>query len=234
VSHRSTLRLAHLALSAVALTLMIAPAARADDQPPPPMPAHGGSALPPGHPSLGMPPQGMPGMPGMEPAPATAPVADAEGRFHARGLTVALPAGWTSETPSSGMRLLQASIPGAKGAAQLVVFNFGPGQGGDAESNIARWISQVDTAPGTTPERQSFSVTSPKGPFDVSTVSVPGTLKPTGMGTGGQEPQPNGRLLGAVVSGTGGPWFFKITGPDETVKAGRDGFVAMLKGLRPD
>jgi hypothetical protein len=43
---------------------------------------------------------------------------------------------------------------------------------------------------------------------------------------------PGQRLLAAVVEGTGGPWFFKLTGPDATVQAARDPFLAMIKASR--
>jgi hypothetical protein len=44
--------------------------------------------------------------------------------------------------------------------------------------------------------------------------------------------RPNYRLLGAVVEGPLGPWFFKATGPDETLSAERSTFLAMLRTMR--
>jgi hypothetical protein len=52
------------------------------------------------------------------------------------------------------------------------------------------------------------------------------------MSGGPAEAQPNSRLLGAVVEGPGGPWFFKATGPSATLGAQRDAFLAMLESLR--
>jgi hypothetical protein len=52
------------------------------------------------------------------------------------------------------------------------------------------------------------------------------------MGMGSSSPQPGFRLLGAVVEGPGGPWFFKATGPDATLGPQKDAFVAMLKSVR--
>lgn len=212
----------------------------AEDQAPPapPMPAHGGmGSMPPGHPPMGGggvgAPMGGMGMGGsMTPPVAAKP--DAEGLIHAAGLKFALPAGWTSETPSSGMRIVQASIPGDKGKAELVVFHFGTGQGGDAQSNLDRWVSQVESPEGTKPERDSFDVKAGDATYKVSTVTVPGTLKAGGMGIGMKEAQTNARLLGAVIEGQGGPWFFKATGPDATVKDAQPAFVKMLKALRPE
>ena len=159
---------------------------------------------------------------------------DADGLIHAAGIKFALPSGWTSEMPSSGMRIVQASIPGDKGKAELVVFHFGTGQGGDAQSNLDRWVAQVESPEGTKPERDTFDVKAGDETYKVSTVTVPGTLKAGGMGIGVKEAQTNARLLGAVIEGKRGPWFFKTTGPDATVKDAQPAFVKMLKGLRPE
>ncbi len=139
-----------------------------------------------------------------------------------------LPAGWQSE-PASGMRLAQAAIPGPGGAGQLAVFYFGPGSGGDVESNIQRWVGQMEPEQGAEPTRQSFET---ENGFRITWVDVTGTLLPSTMGSGPTTPQPNSRLLGAVVEGPGGPWFFKATGPKDTMAAEREHFLAMLRSVR--
>ena len=156
-------------------------------------------------------------------APPAAPAAG-EGS----DLEFALPAGWQSE-PASGMRLAQASIPGPGGPGQLAVFYFGPGGGGDVESNIQRWVGQMEPEQGVEPARQSFETANG---FRVSWVDVTGTLLPSTMGTGPTSPQPNSRLLGAVVEGPGGPWFFKATGPKDTMAAEQEDFLEMLRSVR--
>lgn len=139
-----------------------------------------------------------------------------------------LPAGWEQEPPSSSMRVAQARIAGAAGAAQLAVFHFGEGKGGGADENIRRWISQIDFAPTSSTGREQFDV---RG-FLVTWVDFEGTLKPAPMSGGPTEAQPDARLLGAVVEGPGGPWFFKATGPSATLAPQRDAFLAMLESLR--
>jgi hypothetical protein len=136
-----------------------------------------------------------------------------------------LPKGWERQTPSSSMRLAQAAIPGPGGPGDFAVFFFGTGGGGSAEANIERWIGQMESKDH--PQSQTFEANG----FKVTWVEVQGTLQPTGMGSGPTTPQPNSRLLGAVVEGAGGPWFFKATGPDKTLAAERDHFLAMLKGV---
>jgi hypothetical protein len=144
------------------------------------------------------------------------------------GLGFDLPAGWQSETPANNMRLAQASIPGEGGAGNLAVFFFGPGGGGGVEDNLQRWISQMEVAPGIQPERGTLEANG----FRITWVDVKGTLLPSSMGMGPSTPQPGSRLLGAVVEGEGGPWFFKATGPEATMAAQRDAFFTMLRSVR--
>ena len=57
------------------------------------------------------------------------------------GLKSRTPGTWI-EVPSKGMRYKQFRLPAAggdKGEAELIIFYFGPGQGGGAEENIKRW-----------------------------------------------------------------------------------------------
>src|SRR5215218_7412143 len=82
---------------------------------------------------------------------AVAPGGGAPSEEEGGGIDFDLPSGWQAETPSSGMRLAQATIPGASGPGQLAVFFFGPGGGGGVEANIQRWIDQMEPAPGASP-----------------------------------------------------------------------------------
>lgn len=140
-----------------------------------------------------------------------------------------LPDGWRSEAPTSAMRLAQAAIPGEGGEGQLLVFHFGPGGGGGTEANIQRWIEQVQQEPGSEPRREEFEVDG----YQVILVDVKGTLQPSTMVSGPSSPQPDQRLLGAVVEGPGGPWFFKATGPQATLDGEAEAFRAMLESIRP-
>lgn len=139
-----------------------------------------------------------------------------------------LPASWQREQPSSAMRLAQAVLPGESGPGELAVFHFGAGQGGSVESNFERWLGQVERAAGSQPERGEFAA----GDFQVHWIDARGTLLPSTMGSGPSSPQSGFRLLGAVVEGEGGPWFFKITGPEATLGHEREAFLAMLHAVR--
>jgi hypothetical protein len=145
------------------------------------------------------------------------------------GIDFDLPADWQSQAPDSQMRLAQAAIPGPGGPGQLAVFFFGPGGGGPVGDNIQRWIDQMEPPKGSNPKPETFQT--PKG-FKVTWIDVAGTLKPSSMGMGPAKEQPGSRLLGAVVEGPGGPWFFKVTGPDSTLAGQRNAFLTMLKSVR--
>jgi hypothetical protein len=127
------------------------------------------------------------------------------------------------------MRLAEAEIPGGDGPALLTVFFFGPGGGGRTEANLQRWAGQIEPDAGEAPVSDSFEING----YTVSTIAVEGTLLPSRMGGGPSEAVPGSKLVGAVVEGPGGPWFFKVTGPAATVAAAEPAFDGMLRSVRP-
>ncbi len=142
-----------------------------------------------------------------------------------KGLELLLPSGWTSVPPNSPMRAAQVVIDGPGGPAEMTVFHFGAGQGGDVEANIQRWLGQIVPQPGTQPQRQNLESSG----LRITFVDAEGTLQPGQMGTGPQSPQPGSRLLGAVIEGAGGPLFLKATGTDLTLAPQRLAFIGMLR-----
>lgn len=140
-----------------------------------------------------------------------------------------VPAGWEQQQPTSAMRKAQYRVPGAAGDAELVVFYFGPGQGGDAMSNAQRWASQFalpDGSPAT-----SKLVTSTKEVNGMQTLlcEVEGTYTNQMVSA---DKFPDHALLGAVVQGPDANWFFKLTGPKATIaqqRAAFDGFIGSVK-----
>ena len=162
-------------------------------------------------------------------SPSAAAAQGSAGEFTVPGARFDRPAGWLFREPSSSMRLAEAEIPGGGGAALLTVFFFGAGGGGEIDANLQRWAGQIEAEAGSEPVRGSFEV----GGFSVSTIAVEGTLLPSRMGGGPSEPAPGSKLVGAVVEGPGGPWFFKMTGPVGTVTAAEPAFDAMLRSVRP-
>lgn len=147
------------------------------------------------------------------------------------GLRWKAPAGWTQETPSSGMRQAQYRVDGPGGPSECLVFYFGAGEGGDARSNAERWAGQFTRADGKPAELKTWPLE--HAPVDVTLVEVRGTYHggPT-MGTAGPpRPQPDSMLLGAIAKGPDSNWFFKFTGPEKTVAANRAAFEGMLRSL---
>jgi hypothetical protein len=131
------------------------------------------------------------------------------------------------------MRRAQYRAPGAAGAAECVVFYFGPGEGGDAKSNAERWASQFRPADGRSSEAAMKTSSLAVGNIKVLLVEVTGTYA-GGMAMGGAAPteQPNYMLLGAIAEGPDANWFFKLTGPEATVRAQRAAFEQMIRSLR--
>ena len=156
-------------------------------------------------------------------APATAATATA--------LVWEVPEGWVSQSPSSPMRRAQYLVPGPGGDAELVVFYFGPGQGGDAMANARRWAGQFKQPDGRDASQAMTTNTRTVGDIPVLLVEVGGTYT-GGMSSGGSE-APGYRLLGAVAKGPDANWFFKLTGPQATIAAQRAGFDHLLGSLRP-
>jgi hypothetical protein len=149
-------------------------------------------------------------------------------------LPFAIPAGWTQVPPASSFRVAEFRIAGAEGtpAAEVAVFNFGPGQGGDADSNIQRWLGtiiQPDGAPSApVATRNRFTA----GGWTISYVEVAGTLLPQNMPGAPARPQQEGsRLAGAILESGDTRWFVRITGPDATVAGAVPGFMDALRAL---
>jgi hypothetical protein len=188
--------------------------------------------LPPGHPPAGQtppmppghPPTGRPGPMPTIPAPSEAPTG-------ARALTWTAPAAWTKESPASPMRRAQYRIPGPAGAGECVVFYFGPGQGGDAKANVARWASQFRSGKGNGAVQAKTREIKVSG-IPVTMVEVAGTYV-GGMGSGptGAE-RSDYMMLAAIAEGPDANWFFRVMGPKQTVEAQRGAFDKMIKSIK--
>lgn len=170
--------------------------------------------LPPGHP------------PAANPADAVPPVPEGSGTGPT-GLTWAVPRDWRAVAPSSSMRRAQYRVPGPAGDAECVVFYFGPGQGGDAASNAERWASQFRRPEGGASPMKTREID--VGGLKVMVVEVKGTYS-GGMGAAPGD-RPGFQLLGAIAPGPDANWFFKLTGPDETVGAQRAAFEGLIRSL---
>ncbi|MEO6847681.1 MAG: hypothetical protein ABI254_10495 [Chthoniobacterales bacterium] len=145
--------------------------------------------------------------------------------FTVGSFNFARPEGWQWVNPSSPMRKAQLAVPGDKGTADVVFFNFGTGQGGTVESNVQRWSAQFtgDAA------KQAKTATQTYGKVTVTYVSTHGTFS-SGMPGGPTTPMENYALLGAILQDTkNGDVYVKLTGPTPSVEAATPAFQQMIK-----
>jgi len=131
------------------------------------------------------------------------------------------------------MRAAEYVIPGAAGDgddAECIVITFGPGQGGGVDENVDRWVGQFSDA--SKPQRTTLQVNGLK----VTRIEVTGTYSPMRMPgmPAGQSNHAGWRLIGAIVEAPSGLWFFKLTGPDATVKAAGPELQSLLASASPN
>lgn len=132
-----------------------------------------------------------------------------------------VPEGWTTEKPTSDMRLAQYKLPKAAGDGEdalLVVYYFGQGQGGSPQANIDRWINQMKQADGQSSKERAKTGSLTVNGLHVNTVDVLGNY------SGGMSPDSapgDGksiyRLRAAIIDTPKGSYFVKLTGPERTV-----------------
>lgn len=143
-----------------------------------------------------------------------------------------VPAGWTSRTPSSNARLAEYTIAGTdpSNGAEVVVYFFGKGQGGNVEANLARWKSQFSTTDGSpVPENVTRDST---GAFPISFAEYRGTYA-RGVGAGdASQAKPGQMLIAGIAETPRGTIFIQLFGPAARVAAERDAFMRFVKGLR--
>ncbi len=169
-------------------------------------------------------------IPGTEPAPDDPHAGIAE---RASALIWDVPAGWKEEPPSSSMRRSQYRVSGPAGDAECVVFYFGPGQGGDPAANAVRWANQF-AQPDGRPATEVMRLVEVEGTrVPVHLVEVTGTYDGgMTMTDAPASKQPGWMLLGGIAQGADAPWFFKLTGPEATVRAEREAFLGLLRSVR--
>lgn len=170
--------------------------------------------------------------------PAGAPPANTQAKptgtaaVTAAGLVFEVPNAWVAAAPTNAMRKAQYRIPAPSSGVEdgeLVLFFFGEGQGGDAASNLARWRGQIVPEAGAASDAKENAFNA--GALSVKTLDVSGTYASGMPGAAPAEPKPGWRLIGAVVEGPGGPWFFKAVGPKETMAAVEDELAAMFHSV---
>ena len=145
------------------------------------------------------------------------------------------PDGWTTEQASSLMRVAQYKLPKAEGDkedALLVLYYFGATQGGTAQANIDRWISQMQQPDGSSSKDRAKTESMTVNGLKVTTVDVTGTYTAE-MAPGSKtfHNDDNYRLRAAVVETPKGNYFVKLSGPARTIARWDQSYNDYLKSF---
>ena len=142
-----------------------------------------------------------------------------------------VPTKWTPRAPSSTMRLAEYVVPtDAQGSAEVVVYFFGKGQGGNVDANLARWKAQFSTSDGSAvPETILRDST---GAFPITFAEYRGNYR-RGIGTGSADSVRTGQTLIAGIAETPrGTLFIQLFGNSARVAAEKPAFLQFVRGLR--
>lgn len=143
------------------------------------------------------------------------------------GLTWRAPASWTSRPPANQFRTAEYLVAPDTGEGEALVV-FSGGIGGDVNSNIERWRTQVVDDAGqpasASPKKQTIAGVT------VTTIAMDGMLKASPM-SGIPVDRPNSGFRGAVVEGPQGMVFIKFTGPKSIVEQNDAAWKAMIGGM---
>ena len=96
-----------------------------------------------------------------------------------------------------------------------------------------RWANQFTQPDGSNPI-DAMTIEPVDADREVQLVTTTGTYNGgMTMGTAPAEPSPGWMLLGGIVMGPDAPWFFKLTGPEPTLREQREAFLTLLRSARP-
>lgn len=151
------------------------------------------------------------------------------------GISWTIPEGWSAGADKP-MRLGTYIIK-AEGddtdSAECAVFHFGSTGGGGVEDNLVRWAGQFEqTDGGNSLEEADIDSLTVNG-LNIVTIDLSGDYLVSGAMMQVTGKKPGYRLLGAIVEGPEGSVFFKLTGPENTVKSAKGGFDALLQSVKP-
>lgn len=144
---------------------------------------------------------------------------------HHRAFTWTVPEGWTAE-PTTPMRQANFKVgPAPEAECYLSVLK---GTAGGIDMNLNRWRTQmgVEGPPLTADEIAKLPKIKVAG-RDAALLEAAGAYQ----GMSGA-PQANSMLLGAMADVDGETAFVKMVGPEATVRANRDKFIAFCESLR--
>lgn len=153
----------------------------------------------------------------------------------AAGVRWTAPDGWANEgsRPMRAATYRIAPAAGDKASAECGVYFFGTGQGGTVDANLERWKGQFKDSSGKVAPAQIAKRT--VHGLTITTIDTAGEY--SGMGgpmAAASSPVQGYRLLGAIVSASGGNIFVKLAGPAKTIAANQQKFEQMLASFQAD
>lgn len=138
------------------------------------------------------------------------------------------PPAFVAEKPQSPMQVARWKIEGAEDAL-VVVYYFGKGQGGSADDNVKRWLSQFPEKEGEPKVEKAKA----KSGLALTIVDVTGTEHaPTPMNPGAPK-RAGWRLIGAIVEAPDGNYFVKATGPKAVIEKHAAAIRAFMESAKP-
>ena len=145
------------------------------------------------------------------------------------------PAEWSTERPSSSMRVAQYKLPKAEGDpedASLVLYFFGANSGGSVQANLDRWISQIEQPDGSPSTSKAKTETLDINSLKATTIDLAGTyVAETAPGSGTRHNKPGYRLRAAVIETPKGAFYVKLVGPAKTIDHWDKTFVSYLRSF---
>lgn len=152
------------------------------------------------------------------------------------------PAGWKEEDiPEAAQRLgriHQFKLPKKgedKDDAELLIFHFGSGSGGDAKANIERWKGMFNPPEGKKIDDVAKTTEMKVGDVPVTYFEVEGTYK---FKKAPFDPKaevtlkPNYKMINAIFDCPKGPYFVRMVGPAKTIDENKKGFDEWLKAFK--
>jgi hypothetical protein len=149
------------------------------------------------------------------------------------GMVATKPATWIEHPPvQRGMEQTRFAVPGRNdsSAAEIVVFYFGPNQGGPLQANIDRWKGQFRPNEDGSPVDADVSEMTSDGDLAITLVEIFGDY----MRMGAAFYSPKQHFITAIVEGPIGQVFIRFVGDEATVTPNREAFLEMITSLRED
>jgi hypothetical protein len=156
--------------------------------------------------------------------------AEGPAEFTAGALKFNRPTAWTWVPTTSPMRQaeLKVEVKDKAGAAEVVFYFFGQGQGGAARANVERWFSQFSDGRDKIHARSEEKTVNGE---KITYAYAEGTYM-SGPPMGQTTPMKDYALVGAIIEDAGGSVFVKMTGPKEITKAAEADFKKMVEGAK--